>query len=170
MVTHITQLQKCALRHLNCLAPELREGGYHTWAWETASCLKTAWKKAAGCRICALPLQASWMVFRVFNSFFFLKICGYQFQGSLHMCLFLSGGFQVKAATWIHFREVLPFFPNQYCQTEKKSITQHHSVVSRLDFICSISTHAPPSLPSLFIDWTLFIGFQECLPNSVFTK
>lgn len=71
----------------------------------------------------------------------------------------------------MHFHEMLPFFPNQYYQTEK-SINLHHSVIFGLDFICSISTHAsPPSLsPSLFINWTLSIGFQECLPNSAFTK
>lgn len=41
------------------------------------------------------------MVFRMFNSFSFLKTCGYQFQGSPHLYLFPSGGFQVKAVTWI---------------------------------------------------------------------
>lgn len=61
----------------------------------------------------------------------------------------------------------VPILPNQYYQIEKCN-HQHHSVTSEFNFTCSIAAHA--IFFSLFIDWTLFIGFQKCFPNSIFRK
>lgn len=61
----------------------------------------------------------------------------------------------------------VPILPNQYYQPEK-NISQHYSVTSGFDFICSIAAHT--FFSSLFINWTLFIGFQNCFPNSIFKK
>lgn len=50
---------KSGLRHFHCLAWVLQEIGCHTWACGAANCPKTAWKRGASCRICALFLQTS---------------------------------------------------------------------------------------------------------------
>lgn len=56
---------KSGLRHLHCLAwVLLQEIGCHTGACGAANCPKTAWKRGASCRICALFLQTSLLLFR----------------------------------------------------------------------------------------------------------
>lgn len=96
---------KSGLRHLYCLAwVLLQEIGCHTGACGAANCPKTAWKRGASCRICALFLQTSLLLLGDPLNFSLLKIwwtLGIGCRFPVGVLLLPSDGFQVNAIYWI---------------------------------------------------------------------